>query len=86
MGGGYTMLRAGLLLVAACHRTHGSERGAYVVGDVGSTCTSLGLCSGGGPEECRAAAGELPAAAETTGRYAGEWSDGDGTDWGNLTL
>ena len=55
---------------------------SYVVGPAGTTCTSLGLSPLGDSQECQAAAGELPAAARTSGKYAGEWSDGDGDDWG----
>ena len=76
-----------LLVLAACHRTRGAVPPAppsYVVGPAGTTCTSLGLIPVSGPEECRAAAGtyEVGQLAQTTGRYAGEWSDGDGEDRG----
>ena len=76
-----------LLVMAACHRTRGVVPPAppsYVVGPAETTCTSLGLSSVSGPEECQAAAGtyEVGQIAQTTGKYAGEWSDGDGEDWG----
>ena len=76
-----------LLVLAACHRTRGAVPPAppsYVVGPAETTCASLGLSPVSGPEECQAAAGtyEVGQIAQTTGKYAGEWSDGDGEDWG----
>ena len=76
-----------LLVLTACHRTRGAVPPAppsYVVGPVETTCTSLGLSPVSGPEECQAAAGtyEVGKIGQTTGKYAGEWSDGDGEDWG----
>ena len=81
-------MHAGLLLVAACHRTRGSERGGTIRGRHSGYYLHLPRPHSpvGGPEECRAAAGELPAAAETTVGTRGNGAMVTGPTMGTLTV